>query len=86
MKYRIQDIQHEENDADVPEEKDRVGLQNCMCRICFVAYCIVFGDLTPNFLLLQQAVNDSQFAKCDGEPFSAFLASNLLKFDCSLDL
>ncbi|TYK07254.1 polyadenylate-binding protein-interacting protein 3 isoform X1 [Cucumis melo var. makuwa] len=32
---RIQDIQHEENDADVPEEKDR------------------------------QALNDTQFAKCD---------------------
>ena len=55
-----------------------------MCRICFVAYR--FWGLTPNFLLLQQAVNDSQFAQCDGEPFSAFLASNLLKFDCSFDL
>lgn len=44
MKYRVQDKDHGENDADVSVEKDRVGFQNSDCRICFVAYCIVFLD------------------------------------------
>lgn len=43
MKHRIQDIQHEENDADVPEEKDRVGFKIVCVESALLL--IVFGDL-----------------------------------------